>query len=41
VTVGFRPEDTDLVTETEGGMPILVDLVEELGSTPTSTATST
>ena len=32
VTVGFRPEDTDLVTETEGGMPILVDLVEELGS---------
>ena len=32
VTVGFRPEDTDLVSETEGGMPILVDLVEELGS---------
>jgi multiple sugar transport system ATP-binding protein len=32
VTVGFRPEDTDLVTETEGGMPIVVDLVEELGS---------
>jgi len=32
VTVGFRPEDTDLVTETEGGMPINVDLVEELGS---------
>jgi multiple sugar transport system ATP-binding protein len=32
VTVGFRPEDTDLVGETEGGMPILVDLVEELGS---------
>src|SRR5262249_4279120 len=30
VTVGFRPEDTDLVAETEGGMPILVDLVEEL-----------
>src|SRR5213592_4264056 len=27
VTVGFRPEDTDLVGETEGGMPILVDLV--------------
>jgi multiple sugar transport system ATP-binding protein len=32
VTVGFRPEDSDLVSETEGGMPILVDLVEELGS---------
>jgi multiple sugar transport system ATP-binding protein len=32
VTVGFRPEDTDLVTDAEGGMPILVDLVEELGS---------
>src|SRR2546430_506535 len=32
VTVGFRPEATDLVSETEGGMPILVDLVEELGS---------
>jgi len=32
VTVGFRPEDTDLVTDTEEGMPILVDLVEELGS---------
>ena len=32
VTVGFRPEDTDLVAESEGGMPILVDLVEELGS---------
>jgi multiple sugar transport system ATP-binding protein len=32
VTVGFRPEDSDLVGQTEGGMPILVDLVEELGS---------
>src|SRR5438045_323722 len=32
VTVGFRPEATDLVSETEGGMPIVVDLVEELGS---------
>src|SRR6266508_2021649 len=32
VTVGFRPEDCDLVTSTEGGMPIVVDLVEELGS---------
>jgi multiple sugar transport system ATP-binding protein len=32
VTVGFRPEDCDLVSGTEGGMPIVVDLVEELGS---------
>jgi multiple sugar transport system ATP-binding protein len=32
VTVGFRPEDSDLVSQSEGGMPILVDLVEELGS---------
>jgi multiple sugar transport system ATP-binding protein len=32
VTVGFRPEATDLVTDVEEGMPILVDLVEELGS---------
>jgi len=32
VTVGFRPEDCDLVTASEGGMPIVVDLVEELGS---------
>jgi multiple sugar transport system ATP-binding protein len=32
VTVGFRPEDCDLVGSTEGGMPISVDLVEELGS---------
>ena len=32
MTVGFRPEDTDLVGPTDGGMPILVDLVEELGS---------
>jgi multiple sugar transport system ATP-binding protein len=32
VTVGFRPEHSDLVSETEGGMPIVVDLVEELGS---------
>src|SRR5438034_3320430 len=27
VTVGFRPEDTDLVNETEGGMPVLVDQI--------------
>jgi len=32
VTIGFRPEHSDLVTETDGGMPITVDLVEELGS---------
>jgi multiple sugar transport system ATP-binding protein len=32
VTVGFRPEDYDVVGEGEGGMPITVDLVEELGS---------
>ena len=32
VTVGFRPEDTELVGEGEHGMPITVDLVEELGS---------
>jgi multiple sugar transport system ATP-binding protein len=32
VTVGFRPENTDLVGPDEGGMPIRVNLVEELGS---------
>src|SRR3954447_22926697 len=32
VMVGFRPEDTDLVGPNDGGMPIVVDLVEELGS---------
>jgi multiple sugar transport system ATP-binding protein len=32
VTVGFRPEATDLVSPTEGGLPIVVDLVEDLGS---------
>jgi multiple sugar transport system ATP-binding protein len=32
VTVGFRPEHTELVSPTEGGMPIVVELVEELGS---------
>jgi multiple sugar transport system ATP-binding protein len=32
VQVGFRPEDTDLVGAEDGGMPIHVDLVEELGS---------
>jgi multiple sugar transport system ATP-binding protein len=32
VTVGFRPEDCDLVSGGEGGMPIMVELVEDLGS---------
>ncbi|MCW2639216.1 MAG: sugar transporter ATP-binding protein, partial [Dactylosporangium sp.] len=32
VQVGFRPEDTDLVGPGDGGMPVHVDLVEELGS---------
>jgi multiple sugar transport system ATP-binding protein len=32
VTVGFRPEDADLVSSSEGGMPVVVELVEDLGS---------
>ncbi len=32
VTVGFRPEHTELVTATDGGIPMVVELVEELGS---------
>jgi multiple sugar transport system ATP-binding protein len=32
VTVGFRPEDCDLVSPHEGGMPVVVELVEDLGS---------
>jgi multiple sugar transport system ATP-binding protein len=32
VTIGFRPEATDLVAPSEGGLPIVVDLVEDLGS---------
>jgi multiple sugar transport system ATP-binding protein len=32
VTLGFRPEAADLVTESEGALPIVVDLVEDLGS---------
>jgi multiple sugar transport system ATP-binding protein len=32
VTIGFRPEAADLVTISEGGLPIVVDLVEDLGS---------
>jgi multiple sugar transport system ATP-binding protein len=32
VTIGFRPEATDLVSPSEGGLPVVVDLVEDLGS---------
>jgi multiple sugar transport system ATP-binding protein len=32
VTVGFRPEAADLVSESAGALPIVVDLVEDLGS---------
>src|SRR6266545_2696313 len=32
VQIGFRPEDTMVVPEGNGGVPIKVDLVEELGS---------
>jgi multiple sugar transport system ATP-binding protein len=32
VQIGFRPEHTDLVGASDGGMPIQVELVEELGS---------
>jgi multiple sugar transport system ATP-binding protein len=32
VTVGFRPEDTDMVGASEGGLPVVVELVEDLGS---------
>ncbi|ASW56981.1 ABC transporter ATP-binding protein [Plantactinospora sp. KBS50] len=32
VTVGFRPEDCDLVGQGEGGLPVVVELVEDLGS---------
>jgi multiple sugar transport system ATP-binding protein len=32
VTIGFRPEDCDLVGEAAGGVAVHVDLVEELGS---------
>ncbi|MBF9129550.1 sn-glycerol-3-phosphate ABC transporter ATP-binding protein UgpC [Plantactinospora sp. S1510] len=32
VTVGFRPEDCDLVSQSEGGLPLVVELVEDLGS---------
>jgi multiple sugar transport system ATP-binding protein len=32
VTVGFRPEHTELVGAADGGIPIIVELVEELGS---------
>jgi multiple sugar transport system ATP-binding protein len=32
VTIGFRPEHTDIVSAGEGGIPMVVELVEELGS---------
>ncbi|MDG4822482.1 sn-glycerol-3-phosphate ABC transporter ATP-binding protein UgpC [Asanoa sp. WMMD1127] len=32
VTLGFRPEDCDLVGPTDGGLPVVVELVEDLGS---------
>jgi multiple sugar transport system ATP-binding protein len=32
VTIGFRPEDTVLVSPSEGGLPIVVELVEDLGA---------
>jgi multiple sugar transport system ATP-binding protein len=32
VTVGFRPEDCQLVGPNDGGMPIVVELVEDLGA---------
>ncbi|MGH3748857.1 MAG: ABC transporter ATP-binding protein [Micromonosporaceae bacterium] len=32
VSIGFRPEDAELVGSGDGGVPIVVDLVEELGS---------
>ncbi|WP_084598572.1 TOBE domain-containing protein [Actinoplanes subtropicus] len=32
VQIGFRPEDTEIVGEADGGMPVRVDLIEELGS---------
>lgn len=32
VTIGFRPEDTRLVSASEGGLPVVVELVEDLGA---------
>jgi multiple sugar transport system ATP-binding protein len=32
VTIGFRPEHCELVPTGEGGFPVVVELVEELGS---------
>jgi multiple sugar transport system ATP-binding protein len=32
VTIGFRPEHTELVGQADGGIPVIVELVEELGS---------
>ncbi|QSB14380.1 sn-glycerol-3-phosphate ABC transporter ATP-binding protein UgpC [Natronosporangium hydrolyticum] len=33
VTIGFRPEDTKLVGPSEGGLGIVVELVEDIGAT--------
>jgi multiple sugar transport system ATP-binding protein len=32
VTIGFRPEDTKLVSASEGGLAMVVELVEDLGA---------
>jgi multiple sugar transport system ATP-binding protein len=32
VTIGFRPEDVQLVSPGQGGLPLLVELVEDLGA---------
>src|SRR5690606_7730330 len=32
VTIGFRPEATELVGPSDGGMPVKVELVEDLGA---------
>ena len=32
VTFGFRPEDTEIVGAADGGLPVVVELVEDLGS---------
>jgi len=32
VTVGFRPDDVELVGANDGGIPVVVELVEDLGS---------
>jgi multiple sugar transport system ATP-binding protein len=32
VTIGFRPDDSELVGAHDGGLPVVVELVEDLGS---------